>query len=817
MKWEEELEEYCKKNNIDEKKKKELKRKLEELIRRSRFEPGEALGIVTTQSISEPATQMSLDYSEKVILKYKGITKIVPIGEFVDLVISKFGKEEREGWEICNISDKNIYVLSVREDEKIEWRKVENVSRHPSPRTLLKIETLSGRKIIATDSHSFVVRKNNKIVPIAGKDLKVGDRIPSILFLPENCLYSIKTESIIGKQKYVKKPLPEKLELDNALGWIFGAYLAEGNATKFYVSFSNTNPEFLTQIKKFANKYGFTFNEYDNTRGFSFGHDIRINSIQLARLMKKTCNTGAKFKKVPDFAYSANIEFVSGLLRGYFDGDGNVSVERRVIRVSSKSEELIDGIALLLARFKIFARKSKGKEYALSIPYKYVLKFRDNIGFTIKSKAEKLNKLCSLFEQNRNSYQDYVDMIGGFGDILVRISKKLGIASRYVNSFTKRQKIGRVTLSRHIEKFERIAKEKSVDIEKELEILKRMYNSDVVWDEIVKISRVKPSSKYVYDFTVPGTETFTTFDGIITHNTMRTYHYAASAGIQMSLGLPRLIELFDLRKNIEGVSTIYLVENSKEFAEKIASEISESRLENVAETINYDISVSRVEVVLSKKNLEKLNMNAQQVLEIIKKFIKKYPSERKGNRIYFNNINTYAEFRNLKEKLLNLHIKGIKGVKETIILNRDGEWIIQARGGSFKKILLVEGVDARRTTTTNIEEVAEVLGIEAARQALINEIKNTLEEQGINIDERYLGLVADAMCVDGELSSVGRYGIMKKKKSILARLNFEETIKVLFNAAVLNKKDTLNTLMANLMIGKVCPVGTGTVKLRWKL
>ena len=58
---------------------------------------------------------------------------------------------------------------------------------------------------------------------------------------------------------------------------------------------------------------------------------------------------------------------------------------------------------------------------------------------------------------------------------------------------------------------------------------------------------------------------------------------------------------------------------------------------------------------------------------------------------------------------------------------------------------------------------------------------------------------------------------MKTKKSILARLNFEETIKVLFNAAVANKKDKLNTLMANLMIGQLCPVGTGKVKLKWKL
>lgn len=302
-----------------------------------------------------------------------------------------------------------------------------------------------------------------------------------------------------------------------------------------------------------------------------------------------------------------------------------------------------------------------------------------------------------------------------------------------------------------------------------------------------------------------------------TQLTMRTYHAAGSAGIQMSLGLPRLIELFDLRKNIEGVSTIYLQENSKEFAEEIAAEISESNLGNVTKRIDYDVSNLQVEVELSKKDLDRLNLDYDKILEIVKKYVKKYPSSRKGNKLYFDNVETYSEFRVLKEKLLDLHIKGVKGVRETVILNRDGEWLIQARGGTFKKIISTEGVDATRTTSTNVEEVASVLGIEAAREALANEIKRTLEEQGVDVDARYLELVADAMSVNGQLEAISRYGMMRKKRSPLARMNFEETIKILFNSAVLNRKDTLNTLMANLMIGRISPAGTGTVKLRWKL
>jgi len=302
-----------------------------------------------------------------------------------------------------------------------------------------------------------------------------------------------------------------------------------------------------------------------------------------------------------------------------------------------------------------------------------------------------------------------------------------------------------------------------------------------------------------------------------TQMTMRAYHFAASAGIQMSLGLPRLIEIFDLRKNIDDVITCYLEENSEEKAKAVAAEIVESDLEDALSTISYDLVNSGVEIVLDNKSLRKLGLSQEAVIETITKSIKKYNIEPKEGRIFLGKLENYSEYRELKEKLLKIHISGIKGVSESMILNNNGKWIGQARGGSIKKILAIEGIDMKNTYTTNIKEMAEVFGIEAARALVINELMLTLQQQGVDVDKRYIGLVADAMCMDGDVQAVGRYGLMKTKKSILARLNFEETIKVLFNAAVANKKDKLNTLMANLMIGQVCPVGTGTVKLKWKL
>lgn len=302
-----------------------------------------------------------------------------------------------------------------------------------------------------------------------------------------------------------------------------------------------------------------------------------------------------------------------------------------------------------------------------------------------------------------------------------------------------------------------------------------------------------------------------------TQMTMRAYHFAASAGIQMSLGLPRLIEIFDLRKNIDDVITCHLEENTEEKAKEIAAEIVESTLGDVLSTISYDLVNSCVEISLDKKALVNLKITPEMISEALKKAIKKHGIDLKGSKIVVDNVETYSDYRQLKEKLLKVHISGVKGVIESLIFDRNGDWVVQARGGNFKKILAIEGIDQTRTYTTNIKEMADVFGIESARALIIKELETTLEQQGVDVDRRYIGLVADDMCLNGDVKAVGRYGLMKTKKSILARMNFEETIKVLFNAAVTNKKDNLNTFMANLMIGQICPVGTGTVKLKWKL
>jgi DNA-directed RNA polymerase subunit A' len=108
------------------------------------------------------------------------------------------------------------------------------------------------------------------------------------------------------------------------------------------------------------------------------------------------------------------------------------------------------------------------------------------------------------------------------------------------------------------------------------------------------------------------------------------------------------------------------------------------------------------------------------------------------------------------------------------------------------------------------------LGIEAARNALINELKATLENQGLEVDTRYLMLVADLMCHKGHLQQIGRHGIAGTKDSVLARAAFEITVPTIANAAKLGEIEELKGITENVIVGSQIPIGSGTVDIFMK-
>ncbi len=308
-----------------------------------------------------------------------------------------------------------------------------------------------------------------------------------------------------------------------------------------------------------------------------------------------------------------------------------------------------------------------------------------------------------------------------------------------------------------------------------------------------------------------------------TQMTMRTYHVAGAAQIQVTLGLPRLIEIFDARRVPKTPSMkIYLKKayNTKEKATKIASELQETTLEDVSFKPTIDLLNAQLEFQFDSEIIKERNVKVKTLPDIIKeaRTIKDVNIRLRKDSLVVKPKKevSVADLQKLKTKLLKLRVKGIKSVKQVIVNQVGSEWVLTTMGSNLAKVVEVPEVDARRSITNNIHEVLKVLGVEAARNIILSEAATTLEEQGLDVDIRHIMLVADTMTSDGKIKAIGRYGVAGAKGSVLARANFEETIKHLTKAAATAEKDKLESIVENVMINQIVPVGTGMFDLVFK-
>lgn len=306
-----------------------------------------------------------------------------------------------------------------------------------------------------------------------------------------------------------------------------------------------------------------------------------------------------------------------------------------------------------------------------------------------------------------------------------------------------------------------------------------------------------------------------------TQMTLNTFHFAGVAEMNITMGLPRIIEILDGRKKIgTPMMEIYLKSpyNLGKDIKKIALSIKETKIIDIAKEISINIPKSRIEVLLDEDKLKVSDIKKKAVIKAVKAskgisagikentlLIKKRGKEQNFNEIY-----------RLKEKVKEAYIKGIKNVSQVLPVKKGKEFIIITAGTNLKKVLQLPFVDTTRTISNDIFEVHNVLGVEAARQAIINEVFKVMENQGLNVDIRHLMLVADTMCVSGEIKGITRYGILKGKASVLARASFETPIRHIINASLTGEVDELDSVVENVMLNQPVPVGTGLPGLRIK-
>src|SRR3989344_4267584 len=251
-----------------------------------------------------------------------------------------------------------------------------------------------------------------------------------------------------------------------------------------------------------------------------------------------------------------------------------------------------------------------------------------------------------------------------------------------------------------------------------------------------------------------------------TQMTLNVFHLAGVSGVQVTQGLPRLIELFDARKNpsTQRIEAFLTKEYSKDpdGARKIAALIKETKLGEIVDEFSLNLSQFRVEITLNPKRMKDLGITETQLFKILKDSLKNINIKEGKNSVILQPKTEQPEIQELyqlTDKSPYFYVKGVKGISQVLPIKKDNEFMIICVGNNLEDVIKVDGVDATRTIGNNIFEVYEVFGVEAARQTIIKEALEVIKSQGLDIDIRHIMLLADVMTFSGGVKGITRGGI----------------------------------------------------------
>ncbi|HLD59332.1 MAG TPA: DNA-directed RNA polymerase subunit A'' [archaeon] len=301
-----------------------------------------------------------------------------------------------------------------------------------------------------------------------------------------------------------------------------------------------------------------------------------------------------------------------------------------------------------------------------------------------------------------------------------------------------------------------------------------------------------------------------------TQLTLKTKHYAGAAEVSVGSGIQRVEEIVDGRsKSKYPTMTIFLkppLNNDREKALKFAKKLREVRLKDIAD-LHEDFANSTVSIELREKDMKEYLLDEKEIISKIKSGIKLEAHQKKNVIELSFRREALIKIRKALLKLFNSRVQGVKGIDKVLIAKEENEFVIKTSGANLKSVLKLEEIDANRTTTNDISEASKVLGIEAGRAMIVEELHKTFKDNRIAIDIRHLMLLADLMTYSGEVKGIVRTGITREKASPFARAAFEETVKHLLDASFKGESEELQGVVENIIVGQPVKVGTGIVEL----
>ena len=758
--------------------------------------PGEMVGTIAAQSVGEPTTQMSASYETEVIIDINGTVKRVQIGQLIDSILGNTFRESQE------MPVSNLKCIGVSPTEEVKWTNITHVSRHPANGTMLNVNTVHNRTLDMTASHSFLVRRNNRIVAMPGHELVIGDALPIVKNLPKH-----------------RSDERQLIELNAISGHFVGAMLAEGYCNTNSISFCGTDDNWCRTIgQNFADSIGLPACIVRKTPStLPEMTTVTFHSQKLAVYFSQNFGN----KTMPGWVLSAPDMFVSALLQSYFDRNGNCT--HNCIRCPSVSKSLVEMVSLCLARFGIPCDIGKSPAESLiwevNIPAVFAKKFREHVGFSMESKKDKLYQLCNL----KKGFQ-------------ARIPGMEGVLSALRTHMTsKEMRDSRGITPKMLQTLFTKAQQNNIP-ENILKELEQAVQADVWWDPIQSIQRYE-SEALVYDFTVnEKLQSFMLANGVFVHNTLNTFHNAGNSAKNVTLGVPRFEELINASSKMKTPSlTIFTGGETglgPEKAWKLKTELQRTRIRDIMvghtyepeswpeleaylecpDNIRWDINPSPKRIlhcILSRKKMVQSGLRISAVVTVLrtmplaKHMVFAYSDNVAGDIHLFAKAKRPQTFFQYVKQILDATVKGSKYIPAVSIRVVGTQFIIDTEGIDLHHIKHITSMDQKTVQCNDIFAVLKVYGVEAARATLLKEMHHVLSAYGIYVNMRHLMTIVDWMTFAGGITALTRHGVKKRMQSTapLARATFEQPVEIFHHAAVKGLRDDIKGISEQLLVG----------------
>lgn len=737
---------------------------------KSRVDPGKMVGIIAGQSLGEKFTQGSLnsvDWNELVIIKTSQDVKVVEIGRFIDDLVENKPVDYKQGDTIL-VKCEGFQTLSVDADGKVMWKEIDAVTRHlpvnkDGSNVLIKVVTKSGKSVVATKGKSFLVRRNNKIVPQEGDLLRIGDRLPVIRQWPNEV-------SLSPIESCEEDLIPIRL--------IDGDTFISRNNIETFIEQSTLKQEEIDMLKLALESDVF----YDPV--------VEIQEVP------------SSHKWVYDFTIRDTLTFVVGsgiMMMDTFHNSG-VSTGRAAIGGLPRLQELLGVTEVPKNPFMtIYLKKAlnshETRRFIPKLQYTTVLDVYKKMDIKQDFPEEDWQKVHKMLFGVRNGVEKSGWILRLEMDKQFLFSKRLSMKyiADVIESYDEKIRVvfsdldtGKMDIyyGQEIEPTSKIeTKENAL----------KFYFRDVLWPEIAKLrlTGVNGLAK-IFPMSVKITEAIQSSKQV-------------SDGISFEVKLP-----YVMKHNIS-------VEQVQNF---ILSQVGEGHFDGLV--LKTGLGIKEV-----KKRIDTFDVSFKNIIKSVKDIDTGVQVELdidilKGEQIVMDDIFVlFSDYEYKYEEVLNsLVINGMNSKElETYYSNtlysykrqeKNEHWFYETEGSNFKEVLGHDDVEGSVTMTNSLTEIYETLGIEAARQYLMEEF---LANGADDVNIAHPDILADTMTYMGILIAMTRHGQSKMDLDFIAMSAFEENTKKGIEAGSVGMTDPLRGISASIMTGKLAEVGTNYFKL----